>query len=665
MKQNLLLKSFILALVMLGGVNSVWADGPSKTITVNGLINQNAGTVTLADDSKTIAYTNVNNAVWYLGDFDLSTIESIDVIGAAFVSDGSGNKAELKLGWLAIGTPNETVDADYVSTNSGSIRDNSKVLAKVVAETIPTTIASGKNATNYAGANFNITSSEVTLQSGYDGTVNEGTHQAINKASGVVHLFVYGTAQSRRLAIDQIKINYKSSFGIYNKTTEIWYGKMNDAFTYLTDADTELEVYSDQALTGRCTWSKAHNLTITPMTDVTFTAGGTDYMWFLINASSGGVLSLGKNSHSITFDGENKTYSKSITKRENSNNLNLTNITFKNFDMNNTDCALCHINSATGPVTLDDITITNCVNAAYGLIRNERVVNNQLVLKGYLNLDATSYNSSAAIGTVNNTSNSSENGAININDDGFTASITPLKIKWNTNAPTAIGYGPLVTGIDGLTNVLSLFDYNAENYGFYVDGDNLKLTQAYTLDVTEAGAATLVLPFASTIPDGVEAYTLNYTSGDYVTATPVTTTLAENTPVLINAAEGSYKFISTATSGDAATGSGTQTSGALTGVYAETTVPTGSYLLTNHSGSVGFRKAVATSKVNAYRAYLTADGAGARDFLDIDFSGTTDIQEVKGLMDDGKKEYYDLLGRRVQNPKKGLYIVNGKKVLFK
>ncbi|MBQ7420123.1 MAG: hypothetical protein IJV17_05195 [Prevotella sp.] len=185
---------------------------------------------------------------------------------------------------------------------------------------------------------------------------------------------------------------------------------------------------------------------------------------------------------------------------------------------------------------------------------------------------------------------------------------------------------------------------------------------SYKLPITSAGAATLCLPFASTIPSGVTVYTLTYTSGDKVTATEVIGgTLAANTPVLINAAENAegYEFVR---SGDIV--SGIPTVGALTGVYAETQPGTGHYILTNHSGKVGFRKTVASSKVAAYRAYLTAAG-GSREFLEINF-GDDNVTAIKNIKVGSEEDaYFDLQGQRVLYPKKGLYIVNGKKVIIK
>ena len=68
------------------------------------------------------------------------------------------------------------------------------------------------------------------------------------------------------------------------------------------------------------------------------------------------------------------------------------------------------------------------------------------------------------------------------------------------------------------------------------------------------------------------------------------------------------------------------------------------------------------------KAYLhcTSDptAAGAPS-LSIDFGGTTGIDEVRGKMEDVRGEYYNLAGQRVAQPTKGLYIVNGRKVVIK
>lgn len=68
------------------------------------------------------------------------------------------------------------------------------------------------------------------------------------------------------------------------------------------------------------------------------------------------------------------------------------------------------------------------------------------------------------------------------------------------------------------------------------------------------------------------------------------------------------------------------------------------------------------------KAYLhcTSDPttAGAPS-LSIDFGGTTGIDSVKASESKANGEYYNLNGQRVAQPTKGLYIVNGRKVVIK
>lgn len=189
-------------------------------------------------------------------------------------------------------------------------------------------------------------------------------------------------------------------------------------------------------------------------------------------------------------------------------------------------------------------------------------------------------------------------------------------------------------------------------------------TDSYTLTVTDAGAATMVLPFDAELPTGVKAYTLTYTAGDdAAVATPVSSIKA-NQPVLVNAEAGDYTFTSTA--GKVDVPYMPQTCDALTGVYATTTVPAGGYLLTNHDGKVAFRKADGTSNMaEANRAYLFVDGASA-PLLRITLDGETDAIELVSAPTSTRK-YFDLSGRQLVNDKlpKGLYIVNGKKCIIK
>ena len=87
------------------------------------------------------------------------------------------------------------------------------------------------------------------------------------------------------------------------------------------------------------------------------------------------------------------------------------------------------------------------------------------------------------------------------------------------------------------------------------------------------------------------------------------------------------------------------------------------FVLNNGAQGVGFYRLATGKTLGVGKAYLTYDGgAGAREFFL--FGETTGIEMPKAATTVSDAEVYDLQGRRVQNPVKGLYIVNGKKVFI-
>ena len=76
---------------------------------------------------------------------------------------------------------------------------------------------------------------------------------------------------------------------------------------------------------------------------------------------------------------------------------------------------------------------------------------------------------------------------------------------------------------------------------------------------------------------------------------------------------------------------------------------------------MGFYKLGDGVVVPAGKAYLTAPAAG-RDFIGFG-TETTGIKNVESVKGEG--EVYNLKGQRVAAPTKGLYVVDGKKVVLK
>jgi hypothetical protein len=92
------------------------------------------------------------------------------------------------------------------------------------------------------------------------------------------------------------------------------------------------------------------------------------------------------------------------------------------------------------------------------------------------------------------------------------------------------------------------------------------------------------------------------------------------------------------------------------------------YILAKKSGNLGFYAVTDGSTLSAGKAYLPLPTnqlpAGARQMTMIFDDETTGIQQIQSDVK-SNGDYYDLQGRRVSTPTRGLYIVNGKKVVIK
>ena len=101
----------------------------------------------------------------------------------------------------------------------------------------------------------------------------------------------------------------------------------------------------------------------------------------------------------------------------------------------------------------------------------------------------------------------------------------------------------------------------------------------------------------------------------------------------------------------------------LVGTSATMTNPGNAYVLNNGTDGVGFYKLASTGTIEFGKAYLVAT-AGAREFLT--FGETTSLTPIPSPIGEGGDVIYDIHGRRVNGkPSKGLYIINGKKVVMK
>ena len=138
------------------------------------------------------------------------------------------------------------------------------------------------------------------------------------------------------------------------------------------------------------------------------------------------------------------------------------------------------------------------------------------------------------------------------------------------------------------------------------------------------------------------------------------TTIPANTPVLLNGS-GAQTFTGSDVAVDA---DATNTNGSMTGVFASAAVPTGSYVLQDGEKGIGFYKVDSDPiTINPFRAYLTASAGVHSLTVDYQNGEETGIQTVDNAQQAKDNAIFDLSGRRVVKAQKGIYIVNGKKIV--
>ncbi len=167
--------------------------------------------------------------------------------------------------------------------------------------------------------------------------------------------------------------------------------------------------------------------------------------------------------------------------------------------------------------------------------------------------------------------------------------------------------------------------------------------------------ATFCAPFGVTVADTKANTLVMDASKKFVTLNEIAEVPANTGVLLVNETGATT---ATVTIKDDATA--TVSDNALVGTLAPHAKEAGDLFLGNNEGVVGFYDWAGTSLV-ANRAYIpAAKAAGVRALL---FDNTTTGVNAATL-NNASQKVFDLQGRRVEKAQKGLYIVNGKKVVL-
>lgn len=234
-------------------------------------------------------------------------------------------------------------------------------------------------------------------------------------------------------------------------------------------------------------------------------------------------------------------------------------------------------------------------------------------------------------------------------------------------------------GVQNITSIDFIGEYQADNtvspFAIAASKDS-KIS--YDRNFIQDRSCTICLPFALT-PDELakvgKAYTLSAVNGSKATFTPVAEIEAYTPYLLIPSASGKLleEIAATKDIANAPTEAKTSVSGSYSFVgtlQAKKSVKTEGVEVYGFSASEGkFVHAGANASIDAFRAYIsvpfTALSTAASRSIDLDFGGTTGINEIQNAQSSSAAATYDVAGKRVGKNYKGVVIRNGKKMIQK
>lgn len=201
---------------------------------------------------------------------------------------------------------------------------------------------------------------------------------------------------------------------------------------------------------------------------------------------------------------------------------------------------------------------------------------------------------------------------------------------------------------------------------------------SYDRVFTKDQPSTVCLPFALTADELAKvgkAYTLSAVSGSKATFTPAAAIEAYKPYLLIPSDDGKLleNIAAAKDIADVPAEAKTSVSGSYSFVgtlQAKKSVKTEGMEVYGFSASEGkFVHAGDNASIDAFRAYITvpstALSTAASRSIDLDFGGTTGINEIQNAQSSSAAATYDVAGKRVGKNYKGVVVSNGKKKIQK
>ena len=213
------------------------------------------------------------------------------------------------------------------------------------------------------------------------------------------------------------------------------------------------------------------------------------------------------------------------------------------------------------------------------------------------------------------------------------------KDEWITNIGIVAKDGPVtITTKSGGINLQSI-SVSLENTEF----------QAI---IGKAGWATFTAPLPVSIPEGLTAFVVDEINGDFALLSDVTEAPAHQ-PVVLKGEAGTYTL--------PVVESASEKPNQLTVSTDFVTADGSQYALANGNKGIGFYRVKSDEIINGGKGFLKVSGSSSNAFT---FGDADGINTIEGNANP-RMEFYNLQGMQVAHPTKGLYIVNGKKVIIK
>ena len=188
---------------------------------------------------------------------------------------------------------------------------------------------------------------------------------------------------------------------------------------------------------------------------------------------------------------------------------------------------------------------------------------------------------------------------------------------------------------------------------------------------------TICLPYDLPIPDGAKAYKLSGRSTNELIFTETQETLQALQPYLIWTADGDASLNTAAadipangatTVGQQQDAPGFSMRGTLSGISNADAADMGAYTLQEDGLWHPLKNDTdehRAARILPYRAYLLQSARANARAIGMTLEGTTGITQLRTIDHDGTERVYDLNGRLLNAPSKGIVIRNGQKVVIK